>query len=129
MTLPDDLLLRFLADLQGRDPGEAHAVTAAQLTRALGLPTTESGKRIVRALAQRAVADGHLVCSTDAGYFLPASPQEVAASVARLRSGASELWARANRASELAVAYFDLQDEPEPEGERPGLFALMEVGL
>jgi hypothetical protein len=127
MTVDLELYDRFLALLRHHAIGEARALKSTSLMPALGVTPSDQGRRELRACAQHASRVGHLVCSSNAGYFVPASPEEVLATSARLRSEASELWKRARRADQLAADLFELQDAPEPEIERPVLLALMEA--
>ena len=105
-----ELYDRFLKHLGASAKGEAHAVTAATLTVVLGLPTSEQGKRVVRALAQQAVVNSELVCTSDAGYYVPASKAEVDAACKRLRSQAFAVLERARKAESLGSKRFGQSD-------------------
>jgi len=129
MTVDLELCDRFVAFLAAYACGEAHAMTATTLIRALALEDTEQSRREIRACAQHAVRSGRLVCTGQRGYYVPASPSEVLASTRRLKSEAGELWRRARRVEQLAAEHFDLQELPEPDCPAPvlqPLLALME---
>lgn len=124
--MSDELTDRFVRFLQAYARGESQAKTATTILGGLGMAPTENNRRTLRACAQDAVKAGHLVCSARTGYFVPESPEEVLASTDWLCSQASEMWGKAKRMRELAAEQFELQDEPEAEGPRPALFALIE---
>ena len=124
MTVDLQLCDRFVAFLQSFARGEAHAMTAATICSGLGLPGTLNDKRQLRACAQHASKAGHLVCSGNSGYFVPASAEEAKGTSARLRSEAHELLARADRTERLMAETFAIR---EPRMERPGLLALLEA--
>lgn len=128
MTVDLELAERFVKLLQAHARGEAKAMTANTILAALDLKATDNNRREIRACAQHAVQQmGHLICSGSAGYFTPATPEEVATACGRLRSEAYELIRRAKRAEELAAEHFDLAEAPELDDERPSLLALMEA--
>lgn len=124
MTVDLQLCDRFVAFLRSFARGEAHAMTAATVCAGLGLPGTPQDKRNLRACAQHASKAGHLVCSGNSGYFVPASAEEAKGTSARLRSEAHELLARADRTERLMAEAFAV---PESRMERPGLLAMMEA--
>lgn len=125
----DDLELydRFVAYLKAYAVGQGQAQTAVTICLALGLEPDESSRRQLRACAEQADARGDLVCSGQTGYYLPASPQEVFAATAPWKSQARQMSKRARRMEERAAELFELREEPEPEPERPALFALLEA--
>jgi hypothetical protein len=127
MTDTVDLYDRFLAYLRAYAVGAAHAQTAVTICAALSLEPNEDSRRQLRACAEQASRCGVLVCSGQRGYFVPATPQEVLASVAPWESQAREMSRRARRQREIAAEHFALRDEPDPEPVRPALFALMEA--
>ena len=122
---------RFVSYLHAYAVGADKAQTAVTICAALGLAPNEQSRRILRACAQQASRDGHLVCSGQKGYYVPSSPAEVQASTARLRAEAGELWKRAKRVDQLAAERFELRDLPElsttGNRERPALFAMLEA--
>lgn len=122
-----ELADRFVAYLQHYACGEAHAKTATTILAALDLPATSQARRELRACAQHAIRSGRLVCSGNAGYFVPATPKEALSATTRLRSEAYELMRRAKRADQLAAEQFDLREAPVPVVDRPALFELMEA--
>jgi hypothetical protein len=123
----DELGDRFVAYLQAFAVGARQAQTALTLCAALGLEPNEQSRRILRRLCVDAIGAGHLVCSGQRGYFVPATPGEALTATSRLRSEAYELMRRARKADQLAAERFCLQDEPEPARETPALLALMEA--
>lgn len=126
MTVDLELCDRFVAFLRAFAVGEAQAKTAATLCAGLDLPDTPQSRRNLRACAQHASKAGHLVCSGNAGYFVPASAQEAKGTVGRLRSEAHEMLARATRTERLMARTFG-NPESGIRGERPALFGLMEA--
>ncbi len=100
-----DRFVRFLADFA---KGEAHAMTASTLIAALDLPDTPGSRRHLRACAQHASKAGHLVCSGNSGYFVPASRLEADSALKRLRSEGFALLERARRGDVLASKRFGL---------------------
>jgi hypothetical protein len=122
-----ELYDRFVAYLRAFAVGADQAQTAVTICAALGLAPNEGSRRQLRACAQQASRCGVLLCSSQRGYFVPSSPGEVLSTTARLKSEAGELWSRAKRMESIALAHFDLREAPEPEGQRPALFALMEA--
>lgn len=106
MTVDLELYPRFMAFLRAHARGEAHAITAKTLCPALGLEATPQARRHLRACAQHASASGDLVCSGNAGYYVPASADEARGASARLRAEAFELLKRADQADRLTQEAF-----------------------
>lgn len=127
MTPDAELYERFLAHLRAYAQGAEHAQSAVTICLALGLEPDERNRRSLRLCAHHASRDGHLVCSGQRGYFLPATPAEVLTASTRLRAEAYKLLKRAARVDALAAELFALRDEPEPVRDVPPLMALMEA--
>lgn len=125
MTVDLVLCDRFVAFLQSFAVGEAQAMTAKTLIAGLDLPETDQSRRHLRVCIQHAIRSGRLICASNSGYYVPATPAEVMASTRRLKSEAGELFRRAKRVEELAAEHFELRDEPEAEPVRPALPALL----
>lgn len=103
-TITDDQARTLHDYLTLHASGHKQALPARQLISALGLG--RNGDRELRALAHRAADLGLLICADNAGYFIPADPDEVKSMVARLRSQAAEMNERARRIETLAGAHF-----------------------
>lgn len=106
MTVDVELAARFVAFLRLNARGEAKAITAAELCPQLGLPSTAQSRRHLRAAAHWAIEDGTLVCSGQAGYWIPATEDEARGTAARLRSEAREMEQRAEATERLARRMF-----------------------
>ncbi len=125
--MTDDLYDRFLAHVRDRAVGRDHAQKAVTICAALGLEPSERNRRLLRACANRAGKDRHLVCAGPFGYYVPNTPAEASVSTRRMRSQAYEMLRRAKLEDELVAATFELREEPEPDRPRPGLFELIEA--
>lgn len=108
----------FVEYLQGNAHGRAHAKTAKAIRAALGFSDREC-----RAIAHEAARIGVLVCADNAGYFVPASFEEVQEAVIRLKSQAFEMSARARLLERLARATFAPADLGSTQ---PTLFGVLE---
>lgn len=95
--------------------GVARAKRATAIQRELGF-----NDRYVRLLAKTALEQGHLVCTGNAGYFVPANREECQETIGRLRSQAFEMLDRAKRLEREADDHFDT--EPAPQRSRTPLF-------
>lgn len=89
--------------------GVAQAKRATAIKRELGYDD-----RYVRLLAKTALEHGHLVCTGNAGYFVPANRVECQETIGRLRSQAFEMLDRAKRLEREADDHFDSEPEPRP---------------
>lgn len=97
-----DLLDRFVEAL-GR--GRSRARVAKALAAVLGF-----NDRLCRRLAHEAATRGVLICADDAGYYRPASRDEVDETVRRLRAQAFEMLSRAGALNRLADREFGKRD-------------------
>lgn len=88
--------------------GRAHAKTA----RALRDMGCESNDRDLRTLREQAIAEGLLICADDSGYFVPATADEVGATVGRALSQAVKMIRSARRTERLARARFGPESLP-----------------
>lgn len=95
---------RFIAHLTEHARGRAHAKTAKEISRALGLGV--HGDRILRALAHHATDDGIVVCTGNAGYWLPETEAEAEETIGRLRSQGVDMLQRADTLSKLVHQQF-----------------------
>lgn len=101
MSAPVLEVNRLIEVLAKSAQGRARALTARQL-KDHGFSDRE-----LRALAHEAATAGVLVCADNAGYFLPASREEVAECIGRLRSQGQEMLARACTLERLAFRQFN----------------------
>ncbi len=100
---------RFVGYLQAHARGRLAARTARQIEADLGF-----NDRKLRALAHQAAEAGILICADNAGYFLPASPEEVEETAGRMESQAKEMLGRVGRIRALAATVF--RHAPEQMG-------------
>lgn len=88
--------------------GRDQALTARELSARLGL-SERHGDRVLRNLAQHATDAGYLVCTSNAGYYRPASADEAQETIGRLRSQAAHMSDRARRMQGLMDRLFGQQ--------------------
>ena len=73
--------------------GEANAISSTDLQKLLGL----SDKRCMRRLIERERINGAVICSSDAGYFLPSEDAQEAAEELRHFIAVSDARCKTNR--------------------------------
>lgn len=110
---------RFVAYLRGNARGRDSALTARRLCPVFGLPVTESGMRVFRALVHEAIESGELICTGNTGYYVPSSLDEIRETVGRLRSEAHELLERASATERLARECFRRPMQPSEQSALP----------
>ena len=98
---------------QALGTGEENAVHAAELAGLLGVKTARGVRQIVNAARRRGVP----VCSSDAGYFLPATAAELARAALRLRAaGLACLVASAHLRADALDGQMKIDDDEAGKG-------------
>lgn len=90
--------------------GRANASTAGQVASRMGL-AGQHADRHLRLLAQHAVEAGMLVCSSNSGYYRPATMAEAQESIRRIASQGALMCARARHMQSLADKLFLYQEK------------------
>jgi MarR-like DNA-binding transcriptional regulator SgrR of sgrS sRNA len=80
--------------------GESQAIKAADLRVMWGL----SSQRAVRLVVHRMRCNGLIICTSDAGYYRPATQEDIQRTVRRLQSQARAMFRAANAASKRIKA-------------------------
>lgn len=91
--------------LQRHAHGHDNAKTARWLVEKLGLPAS-TGDRVLRALANAATESGFIVCTGNAGYWIPATPEEAEETIGRLQSQGVQMIERAKQLRALVDKHF-----------------------
>lgn len=100
----DDEIKQFYDQLRQHASGQSNAKTARQLVRLLNLG--RNGDRRLRQLANAATESGMLVCTGNAGYWLPATEQEAEETIGRLHSQGIKMLERARELRVLVSRQF-----------------------
>lgn len=100
----DDEIKQFYDQLKQHASGQSNAKTARQLVRMMALG--RNGDRRLRLLANAATESGLLVCTGNAGYWLPATEQEAEETIGRLNSQGLRMLERARELRALVARQF-----------------------
>ena len=92
-TFTQEHIQIFVDYLTTHAQGRGNAKTSRHIIAALALG--KHGDRILRALAHAATESGHLICTGNDGYWLPATADEAEETIGRLHSQGQEMLRRA----------------------------------
>jgi hypothetical protein len=104
-TIAPEQVQMLYTCLQRHAQGRANAKTARWLVANLGM-NKATGDRLLRAIANAATENGLLICTGNAGYWLPDSLAEAEETIGRLHSQGVQMLERAKEMRALVDRHF-----------------------